>query len=124
MRVKTLIELMTLSASVYHLAKDSQFIDRISELTEKGKEDFNKFASEPLVDEEGKELELFDKLIVKASELKAEMDEKMEELVVTFYKKINVTHADEMRAMEAKLAEANKVIALMEARLNRMEASI
>ncbi len=122
MRVKTLIELLTLSASVYHLAKDSQFIDRISQLTDKGREDFNKFASEPLVDEDGKELELIDKIILKANELKEEMDEKMEELVVNFYKKINVTHADEMRAMEARLAESDKVIALMEARLNRMEA--
>ncbi len=122
MRVKTLIELMTLSASVYHLAKDSQFIDRINQLTDKGKEDFNKFASETQVDADGKELELMDKIILKASELKDEMDEKMEELVVTFYKKVNLTHADEMRAMEAKLAESDKVIALMEARLNRMEA--
>ncbi len=122
MRVKTLIELMTLSASVYHLAKDSQLIDRISQLTDKGREDLNKFASETQVDADGKELELIDKIILKASELKDEMDEKMEELIVTFYKKVNLTHADEMRAMEAKLVESDKVIALMEARLNRMEA--
>ena len=124
MRVKTLIELMTLSASVYHLAKDSQLIDRINQLKEQGRDDFNKFASEPLTDKYGNELELFDKIILKANELKDEMDEKMEELVLTFYKKINITHADEMRAMEAKLAESDKVIALMEARLNRMEAKI
>ena len=124
MRVKTLIELMTLSASVYHLAKESQLIDRISELTDRGKEDFNKFASEPLHDADGKELELLDKIILKANELKGEMDEKMEELVVKFYKKINVTHVDEMRAMEVKLADADKIIALMEARLNRLEAKM
>lgn len=124
MRVKTLIELMTLSASVYHLAKDSQLIDRISQLKDQSMDDFNKFASEPLTDKDGNELELVDKIILKANELKEEMDEKMEELVLKFYKKINLTHADEMRAMEAKLAESDKVIALMEARLNRMEAKI
>ena len=38
MKTKTILELLTLSSSLYFIARDTQILDRISEYTEKGKE--------------------------------------------------------------------------------------
>lgn len=37
MKTKTLLELLTLSSSLYFIVKDTQLIDRFNEMTEKGK---------------------------------------------------------------------------------------
>ena len=70
----------------------------------------------------GNELNFTDKIIVKAKELNEELHEKIEELVVQLYKKINVAHLDEIKALNEKLEKSNALIALLEARLNVLEA--
>lgn len=121
MRTKTILELLTISAGIYHFAKDTQLLERISTLSEKGKEGLNEFMSESVVDEEGNEMEFVDKIIFKTAQLKKEFEEKVEELVAVFYKKINIAHADQIKALTAQLEQSNKEIALLEARLNKLE---
>lgn len=121
MRTKTIIELLTLSSSLYVLAKEYNLFDRIGELTEEGKAKFNKIADENLLDAEGNEVELIDKFILKANQAKEELEEKIEELIVKFYKKINVAHTDEITALHLKLEKSEDKIALLEARLNHLE---
>ncbi len=122
MKTKTLIELLTLSSSLYLIIKDTELADKISEYSEKGKKGLNKMMSESTLDENGNELDFTDKVIIKAHELKEELHEKIEELVLKFYKKINVANLDEIKALNEKLEKANETIALMEARLNVLEA--
>ena len=122
MKTKTILELLTLSSSLYYIARDTKLLDRINEYSEKGKDNINKVLSEPLVDENGNELEFIDKIILKTDELKKELDEKIEELVVTFYKKINVAHLDEIKALNEKIEQLDATVALLEARLNKLEA--
>ena len=121
MKTKTILELLTLSSSLYYLARDSQFLDKISEFSEKGKDNINKIVSESQLDENGNELEFVDKIILKTHELKEELNEKIEEMVVKFYKKINVAHLDEIKVLNAKVEKADMTIALLEARLNHLE---
>ncbi|TYP98213.1 hypothetical protein C7447_103384 [Tenacibaculum adriaticum] len=121
MKTKTLLELLTLSSSLYYFAKDSHLIDRFNELAEKGKENINKAASDPIVNEDGNELEFIDKLILKTSQVKDELEQKIEEMVITFYKKVNIAHVDEIKALNEKLEKADMAIALLEARLNKLE---
>lgn len=123
MKTKTLLELVMLSSSIYHLAKDTELLDRIQEMSEKGKDNLNKVSSETILDEEGNPMELMDKIVFKTSQLKEEFEQKIEELVVKFYKKINVAHLDDIRALNEKLEQADRAIALLEARLNKMEFS-
>ena len=78
--------------------------------------------SESQLDDDGNELEFVDKIILKTHELKEELDEKIEELVVTFYKKINVAHLDEIKALNEKIETLDATVALLEARLNKLEA--
>ena len=122
MKTKTILELITLSSSIYYLAKDTKFLDKISEFSEKGKDNLNKIVSESQLDDNGNELEFADKIILKTHELKEELNEKIEELVIKFYKKINVAHLDEIKALNEKLEKLDATIALLEARLNKLEA--
>lgn len=121
MKTKTLLELVTLSSSLYYFAKDTHLVDRFNELSEKGKYRVNKVVSEVQLDEDGNELEFMDKIIQKAHQAKEELEQKIEEMVVTFYKKINVAHSDEIKALHEKLEKANTSVALLEARLNHIE---
>lgn len=121
MKTKTLLELLTLSSSLYVLAKDTELFDKINEYSKKGKDEINKILSESKLDENGNELDFTDKLILKAHELKEELNERIEEQVVKFYKKVNIAHLDEIKAIQEQLEQANATIALMEARLNKLE---
>ena len=117
MKTKTLIELITLTSSLYFLAKDTHLIDRIQELSDTKTDDTNGKTLDP----DGKELQFMDKIIVKAGELKNELEQKIEETVVTFYKKVNIAHLDEIKALHEKLEAYDATVALLEARLNHME---
>ena len=121
MKTKTILELLTLSSSIYYLARDTQFLDKISEFSEKGKDNINRVISESQLDENGNEMEFVDKIILKTHELKDELNEKIEELVVAFYKKINVAHIDEIKALNEKFEKLDATVALLEARLNKLE---
>ncbi|PWK20706.1 hypothetical protein [Xanthomarina spongicola] len=121
MKTKTILELLTLSSSLYYLARDTQFLDKLNELSEKGKVNINRIVSETQLDENGNELEFVDKIILKTHELKEELDDKIEELVVKFYKKMNVAHLDEIKALNEKLEKLDATVALLEARLNKLE---
>jgi polyhydroxyalkanoate synthesis regulator phasin len=122
MRTKTILELLTLSSSLYMLAKEHNLFDRIQELSEKGKVHFNNIAEEDLLDANGNELEFIDKLIMKANQAKEELEQKIEELIIKFYKRVNIAHLDEVQALHLKLEKSENKIALLEARLNHMEA--
>lgn len=123
MKAKTLIELMTLSSNLYMLSKDEELMQKLKDMTEKGKDRINKAMSEPAVDEDGNQIEFLDRLIMKAGQAKEELEAKIEEVVAQFYKKVNIAHIDEIRALNEKLEQSDKTIALLEARLNRLEQS-
>ncbi|WP_299336395.1 hypothetical protein [uncultured Psychroserpens sp.] len=122
MKTKTILELLTLSSSLYYIARDTQLLDKIGEYSEKGKDNFNKLMSEPQLDENGNELEFVDRIVAKTQELKEELNEKIEKQVVKFYKKINVAHLDEVKALHEKLEKLDATVALLEARINHLES--
>jgi flagellar biosynthesis chaperone FliJ len=123
MKTKSLIELLTLSSSLYILARDTALLDRIKEISEKGIEEIDKIISESKLDENGNELEKIDKILLKILEYKNELNEKIEEQVIKFYKKINIAHVEEIKALNEKIEKSDMAIALLEARLNKLEAS-
>ena len=122
MKAKTLVELLSLTSSLYVLSKDTEVMDRLKEMAEKGKDRVNKAMSSPEYDEEGNELEFIDKLIRKAGQAKDELEAQIEEAVAKFYKKVNIAHTDEIRALKERLSEAEKKIALLEANQKQSEA--
>lgn len=121
MKTKTILELLTLSSSILYFAKDSQLLDRLKEMSERGKDSINKASSKSEYDVNGNELEFIDKVINKTKQAKQELDEKIEELIVKFYKKVNIAHLDEIKALNEKVEKSDMKIALLEARLNKLE---
>lgn len=122
MKTKTILELLTLSSSLYYIARDTHLLERIQEYSEKGKDSMNKFMADPQLDKNGNELEFVDHIIAKTHELKEELNEKIEQQVVKFYKKINVAHLDEIKALNEKLEKLDATVALLEARINHLES--
>lgn len=123
MKTKTLLELLTLGSSLYFMAKDAHLLEKLNELSSRGKESINGFASDTQLDENGNELEFMDKLLLKAREAKEELEEMIEERVVKFYKKVHIAHTDEILALNERLEKLDRKVALLEARLNRLEAN-
>ena len=123
MKAKTVLELLTLSSGLYYLAKDNELMDKLKEMKEKSKDRINKAASSSVIDEDGNELEFIDKMIHSASQAKDDLEQKIEELVAKLYKKINIAHVDEIRGLCNRLEKSEKTIALLEARLNKIEAN-
>jgi hypothetical protein len=121
MKTKTILELITLSSSLYFMAKDAHFIDKFNEISKKGKNNLNQMASDSELNEDGDEMEFIEKIKQKTNQLKEELEQKVEELVVQLYKKINVAHLDEIKVLNAKVEKADMTIALLEARLNHLE---
>lgn len=121
MKTKSIVEFLTLSSSLYVLARDTELLDRIKELSGKGKEEIDKIISEAKFGENGDEIEFLDKIIFKTFELKEELNEKVEELVVKFYKKVHIAHVEEIKALNLRVEKSDRTIALLEARLNKLE---
>lgn len=122
MKAKTLLELLTYSSTLYALSKDKELMDKLKEMAEKGRDRVNKAMSEPKLDEDGNEMEFIDRLIHKAGQAKEELEDKIKEIVADFYKNVNIAHTDEIRGLQEHLREAEKSIALLEARLNHLES--
>ncbi len=122
MKTKTLIELITLSSSLFVLSRDTHLLEKFNEWSEKRKEMLNKTDSDGILDEDGNEMDLINKILLKGEQVKEELEVKIEELVAKVYKKINLAHLDEIKALNEKLEKADKTLALVEARLNKMEA--
>lgn len=113
MKTKTLLELITLSSSLYYIAKDAHLIDRFNELKSNGKD--------AEFDEDGNKLEFMDKIIQKTGQAKEELEQKIEEIVYKIYKKVNIAHLDEIKVLNEKLEKSDKALALLEARVNHLE---
>jgi polyhydroxyalkanoate synthesis regulator phasin len=121
MKARTLIELLTLSSNLYLISKDKVLMEKFHHMADKGKEKINEFMSSSMKDEHGEEMEFLQKLSFKAHEVKDELEAKISELVQEFYKKVNIVHTNEIKSISAKLEELSKVVALLEARLNKYE---
>ncbi len=121
MKAKTLLELVTLSSTLYTISKETHLMEKLTALSEQGKDKINDFMGEKLVDEDGNEVEFLDKLVLKAHEAKEELEVKIGEMVAAFYEKVNIAHTDQVKGLELKVEQLQKDLALAEARINHLE---
>lgn len=122
MRTKTFLELLTLSSNLYVIAKDTNALSKIHDLTEKGKDAINHFASEKITDSEGNELEFVDKMILKMHEAKEELEKKIGEVVAAAYDKMHIAHTDQLIKMNEKIESLAKELSLAQARIEKLES--
>jgi polyhydroxyalkanoate synthesis regulator phasin len=123
MKAKTFLELMTLSTNLYMLSQDEALMAKLKSYMEQGKNKIDEFVSEPVIDENGNELEFVDKLLKKAHEAREDMNTKVEEMVTALYNKMNIAHTDEIKGLELRIEELSRQLALAEARINHLETT-
>jgi polyhydroxyalkanoate synthesis regulator phasin len=123
MKAKTFLELMTLSTNLYMLTQDEALMAKLKGFMEQGKNKIDEFVSEPVIDENGNELEFVDKLLKKAHEAREDMNTKVEEMVTALYNKMNIAHTDEIKGLELRIEELSRQLALAEARNNHLEVN-
>jgi polyhydroxyalkanoate synthesis regulator phasin len=121
MKAKTLLELVTLSSSLYTISKETHLMEKLTALSEQGKDKINDFMKESLVDADGNEIEFMDKLVLKAHQVKEELEAKIGEVVASFYEKVNIAHTDQLKGLELRMDQLSRDLALAEARINHLE---
>lgn len=130
MRVRTLVDLLTLSTNIYMISKDEEFMKSLSEMADKGKKKFEKFMSDISTEPEegegtanGKESTLMERLVQKAKEAKEEFEEKMEEVAKRVYSKMHIAHTEQVDKLNEELEALKKELALAESRIIQLEKS-
>jgi len=118
MRAKTLIQLLSLSTSLYMVSKDEDLMNKISELTKKGKQKLNNLYDDFSEDSEE---QLTEKIIRTAKQAKEELDKKIEETVLKLYDKMRIAHTDDIKELRLQLDLVKKELALSEARIAQLE---
>ena len=121
MKAKTLLELVTLSSSLYTISKETHLMEKLTALSEQGKDKINDFMKESMVDADGNEIEFMDKLVLKAHQVKEELEAKIGEVVASFYEKVNIAHTDQLKGLELRMDQLSRDLALAEARINHLE---
>ena len=124
MKTKTLIELITLISSLYVLGRDTHILEKINEWTEDVTKDVNNVGSESILDKDVNRLELIDKIKLKAEHIKEQLETRIEDAVIKVYKKMNIAHLDEIKALQVKIEKVEATSALLEARLNQLESKL
>ncbi|MGZ3898712.1 MAG: hypothetical protein ACXVNM_01895 [Bacteroidia bacterium] len=118
MRAKTLVQLLSLSTSLYMISKDEELIKKVSEIAQKGKEKLNNMYEDFSGNSEE---ELTDKILRTARQAKEELDKKIEETVTKVYEKMHIAHANDLKELEQQLALVKRELALAEARIVNLE---
>ena len=122
MKAKTILELATLSASLYTISKNTQIIEKMRQLAEEGKDKVNAFMKEHQVDEDGNDIEFVDKMLQKATELREDLEQKISQVIAELYEKLNIAHTDQIGQLEEKIALLTKDLALAESRIHHLES--
>lgn len=123
MKTKTFLELVSLSSAIYTLSKQTDLVDKITAYAEKGKDKFNEFVKEKMVDDEGNELEFLDKLATRIQDAKSDLEEKIGEVITSFYEKIHLVHTEQLNKLEQQITDLSRSLTLAEAKINRLEGS-
>ena len=121
MKMKSFLELLTLSSNLYVLSKDADTMDKLRSYSEMGKDKINSFVNEKIKDSEGNELEFVDKLVVKLHEAKESLEEKIESAVAEMYHKMNIAHTDQIEKLDAKMESLTKELSLAKSRIKKLE---
>jgi polyhydroxyalkanoate synthesis regulator phasin len=121
MKARTLVDLVTLSSVLYTIQKETHLMEKLSDLSDQGKEKLNAFMKEQQLDEEGKEMQFIDRLMHKAHEAKEELEQKIAEMMEGFYAKIKIAHTNQIEELTREIEQLKKEVALAEARINHLE---
>jgi hypothetical protein len=118
MKAKNLLQLISLTTSLYMMSKDEKIMAKVSDMTKKGKDKLNDLYND-LTD--NNEEELTEKILKKAVELKDEIETKIEETALKVYQKMKIANTDEIMNLQSQIEIVKKELALAEAKIINLE---
>ena len=118
MKAKNLLQLISLTTSLYMMSKDEKLMAKVSDMTKKGKDKLNDLYND-LTDND--EEELTEKILKKAVELKDEIETKIEETALKVYHKMKIANTDEIVNLQSQIEIVKKELALAEAKIINLE---
>lgn len=131
MRLKTIIELLTLSTSLYTISKDEKLMKNLESFFLNGKNSINDLLKEYSKNEYGEyddtiisddnENQLIHQFLLKAKVAKEELETKMEEVAEKIYAKMHITHTNETQELKTAIEKLKTELALAEARIVQLE---
>jgi len=121
MRAKTWIELLSLSTSLYMMAKDEEFIANVSELARAGKKKADELMNDFTDNAEHSEELLVEKLLQKVHQAKEELEKKVEEIAAGVYSKMHIAHTDETTRLSDEIEKLKIELMMAEARIVHLE---
>lgn len=119
MKPKNLVQLLSLSTSLYMLTKDEELMNKIGELGKKGAEKINGLYESFNQDDDE---QLTEKIARTLKTAKDELNQKIEEAVIAMYDKANIAHTSAITKLQNELADLKKELALAEARIVNLES--
>lgn len=121
MRAKTWIELLSLSSSLYMLAKDEEFLENVSELAKKGKKKVSDLVDDFAQDSQHTEEVLVAKIMEKAKQAKEELEHKVSEIAASVYEKMHIANTAETTRLSLEIEKLKTELMLAEARIVHLE---
>lgn len=119
MRAKNIVDLLTLSVSLYMLSKDEEFLKDAAELTAKGKQKATELF-DTVTNIEGEEI--IGQIREHASKIKDEMITRANEIAINVYNKMHIAHTDDIKKISDELSVMKTELALAEARIVNLES--
>jgi|ERR1051326_6871558 hypothetical protein len=113
MKAKTLAELLALSANVYALSQDKEFIENLQALAVKGTKKAGELI-DTLSGKEGSGEAMLLKLAGKALQLKQEFEQKMEDTAAKVYKKMHIAHTNDLANVLSRIEGIEKKMEMLE----------
>jgi hypothetical protein len=111
MRAKAIVDLLSLSVSLYMLSRDEEFLKSAAELAAKGKHKAEELC-ESLTDEAG-EHALIAEIVQKAGRLKEKMAHKVDDAAKVVYEKMHVAHTNEIKKLSDEIETLRTELSLM-----------
>jgi polyhydroxyalkanoate synthesis regulator phasin len=105
MKARRMIELVSLSTTLYTLSKETKLLEKLNEYAADTKNRVNAFVKNKMKNEQGEELEFTDKVQAKFNETKLEIEKKIDTALHGFYNKVNVVHRDEIKQLNEEMAK-------------------
>ena len=134
MRLKTIIELLTLSTSLYTISKDEELMKKLENFAFTGKTNIDKLIKgyskneydeydDEFIENENtnEEHQLIHQILEKAKVAKDELEVKMEEIAAKLYENLHIAHTDEIKELKEDINKLKNELALTEARVVHLE---
>ena len=121
MKAKTLLQVLSLSTNLYVILKDEELMKTLSSLAEKGKEKLDEILHDEEDEEAGSTERIIARLLVKAREAKADLEERIAKGAEAAYAKMHIAHTKETEQLRDQITLLELKLQVAEKRLSALE---